>query len=125
MKNIQNVLSEALNSYNLEINEKSISNDINEVILEILVNDEPFEKINSFFYSKREPERILKSSVNYVLILLERAKYRVQRFQKNNHNYLYIIKKIDYFIEYLINYDNLYLTWLSLYVINIIIEKIN
>lgn len=105
MKNIQIVIAEALHSYELEINDKSISKEINHTLLEILVNDEPFEKINHYFYSKRDTEKILQSSVKYVITVLERAKYRVEISQKNNlsptHICLYIIKKIEAFIKYL------------------------
>lgn len=105
MKNLQIVIAEALHSYELEINDKSISKEINHTLLEILVNDEPFEKINHYFYSKRESKKFLKSSVSYVITVLERAKYRVEISQKNNlspaHICLYVVKKIESFIEYL------------------------
>jgi len=44
MKNLQIVIADALHSYELEYIEESISKEINRTILEILVNDEPFEK---------------------------------------------------------------------------------
>ena len=105
MKNLQIVIAEALHSYELENIKKSISKEINHTILEILVNDEAFEKINSYLYSKRDPKKVLKSSIHYVITLLERAKYRVEKSQQNSHSplhiCLYVIKKIEGFIEYL------------------------
>ena|SRR5690606_34764824 len=105
MKNLQIVIAQALHSYELENPDKSISKEINHTILEILVNDEPFEKINSYLYSKKDPKKVLKSSIHYVIVLLERAKYRVEKAQQNNisplHICLYVIKKIEGFIEYL------------------------
>jgi len=70
-----------------------------------VVNDESFEKIDCYLYSKKDPKKILKSSIHYVIALLERAKYRVEKAQQNNvsplHICLYVIKKIEGFIEYL------------------------
>lgn len=105
MKNLQRIIVQALHSYELEHIEQSISKEINDTILEILVNDGPFEKINSYLYSKKDPKKVLKSSIHYVIAVLERAKYRVEKAQKNNispfHICLYVIKKIEGFIEYL------------------------
>ncbi|ATO20533.1 hypothetical protein BS636_13055 [Acinetobacter sp. LoGeW2-3] len=105
MKNLQIVIADALHSYELEHIEESISKEINRTILEIVVNDEPFEKINSYLYSKREPKKVLKSSIDYLIALLERAKYRVEKYQQYGqsplHVCLYVIKKIEDFIEYL------------------------
>ena len=54
---------------------------------------------------QKRSEKILKSSIHYVIALLERAKYRVEKAQQNNvsplHICLYVIKKIEGFIEYL------------------------
>lgn len=54
---------------------------------------------------KKIRKKILKSSIHYVIALLERAKYRVEKAQQNNvsplHICLYVIKKIEGFIEYL------------------------
>ncbi|MGI1795608.1 hypothetical protein [Acinetobacter variabilis] len=105
MKNLQIVIAPALHSYELEHIEQSISHEINNTILEIMVNDEFFEKIDCYLYSKKDPKKILKSSIHYVIALLERAKYRVEKAQQNNvsplHICLYVIKKIEGFIEYL------------------------
>ncbi|MCU4630084.1 hypothetical protein EGK58_007280 [Acinetobacter variabilis] len=105
MKNLQIVIAQALHSYELEHIEQSISHEINNTILEIVVNDESFEKIDCYLYSKKDPKKILKSSIHYVIALLERAKYRVEKAQQNNvsplHICLYVIKKIEGFIAYL------------------------
>ncbi|WPC33619.1 MULTISPECIES: hypothetical protein [unclassified Acinetobacter] len=105
MKNLQIVIAPALHSYELEHIEQSISHEINNTILEIVVNDESFEKIDCYLYSKKDPKKILKSSIHYVIALLERAKYRVEKAQQNNvsplHICLYVIKKIEGFIAYL------------------------
>ena len=105
MKNLQIMITQALHSYELEHIEQSISKDINDTILEILVNDGPFEKIDCYLYSKKEPKKVLKSSTHYLIALLERAKYRVEKAQQNNltplHICLYVIKKIEGFIAYL------------------------
>ncbi|MGE8557628.1 MULTISPECIES: hypothetical protein [unclassified Acinetobacter] len=105
MKNLQIVIAQALHSYELEHIEQSIGKEINDTLLQILVNDEPFEKISSYLYSKKDPKKVLKSSIHYVIALLERAKYRVEKAQQNNlsplHICLYVIKKIEGFIEYL------------------------
>ena len=105
MKNLQIVIAQALHSYELEHIEQSISHEINNTILEIVVNDESFEKIDCYLYSKKDPKKILKSSIYYVIALLERAKYRVEKAQQNNvsslHICLYVIKKIEGFIAYL------------------------
>ncbi|WP_312309603.1 hypothetical protein [Acinetobacter variabilis] len=105
MKNLQIVIAQALHSYELEHIEQSISHEINNTILEIVVNDESFEKIDGYLYSKKDPKKILKSSIHYVIALLERAKYSVEKAQQNNvsplHICLYVIKKIEGFIEYL------------------------
>lgn len=105
MKNLQIVIAQALHSYELEHIEQSISHEINNTILEIVVNDESFEKIDCYSYSKKDPKKILKSSIHYVIALLERAKYRVEKAQQNNvsplHICLYVIKKIEGFIAYL------------------------
>ena len=81
MKNLQIVIAPALHSYELEHIEQSISHEINNTILEIVVNDESFEKIDCYLYSKKDPKKILKSSIHYVIALLERAKYRVEKAQ--------------------------------------------
>lgn len=52
MKNLQIVIAQALYSYEPGHIEQSISEEIN-TILEILVNDGPFEKIDSYLYSKK------------------------------------------------------------------------
>jgi len=105
MKNLQIVIAQALHFYELEHIEQSISHEINNTILEIVVNDESFEKIDCYLYSKKDPKKILKSSIHYVIALLERAKYRVEKAQQNNvsplHICLYVIKKIEGFIAYL------------------------
>ncbi|WP_312331538.1 hypothetical protein [Acinetobacter variabilis] len=105
MKNLQIVIAQALHSYELEHIEQSISHKINNTILEIVVNDESFEKIDCYLYSKKDPKKILKSSIHYVIALLERAKYKVEKAQQNNvsplHICLYVIKKIEGFIAYL------------------------
>lgn len=105
MKNLQIVIAQALHSYELEHIKQSISHEINNTILEIVVNDESFEKIDCYLYSKKDPKKILKSSIHYVIALLERAKYRVEKAQQNNvsplHICLYVIKKIEGFIAYL------------------------
>ena len=105
MKNLQIVIAQALHSYELEHMEQSISKYINDTILEILVNDGPFEKIDCYLYSKKDPKKILKSSIHYVIALLERAKYRVEKAQQNNLSpldiCLYVVKKIEGFIDYL------------------------
>jgi len=105
MKNLQIVIAQALHSYELEHIEQSISHEINNTILEIVVNDESFEKIDCYLYSKKDPKKILKSSIYYIITLLERAKYRVEKAQQNNvsplHICLYVIKKIEGFIAYL------------------------
>ena len=105
MKNLQIVIAQALHSYELEHIEQAISTEINNTILEILVNDEPFDKIDSYLYSKKDSKKLLKSSIHYVIALLERAKYRVEKAQQNNlsplHICLYVIQKIEGFIEYL------------------------
>lgn len=105
MKNLQIVIAQALHSYELKHIEQSISHEINNTILEIVVNDESFEKIDCYLYSKKDPKKILKSSIHYVIALLERAKYRVEKAQQNNvsplHICLYVIKKIEGFIAYL------------------------
>ncbi|MFB6329132.1 hypothetical protein [Acinetobacter variabilis] len=105
MKNLQIVIAQALHFYELEHIEQSISYEINNTILEIVVNDESFEKIDCYLYSKKNPKKILKSSIYYVIALLERAKYRVKKAQQNNvsplHICLYVIKKIEGFIAYL------------------------
>jgi len=62
MKNLQIVIAQALHSYELEHIEQSISHEINNTILEIVVNDESFEKIDCYLYSKKDPKKILKSS---------------------------------------------------------------
>lgn len=99
------MIRQALHSYELEHIGQSISKEITDTILEILVNDGPFEKINSYLYSKKDPKKVLNSSIHYVIALLERAKYRVEKAQQNNlsplHICLYVIKKIEGFIEYL------------------------
>ncbi len=101
MNNLQIVIAQALHSYEFEHMEQSISKSISDTILEILVNDGPFEKIDCYLYSKK----ILKSSIHYVIAVLERAKYRVQKAQQDNlsplYICLYVIKKIEGFIEYL------------------------
>ena len=55
--------------------------------------------------SKKDSKKILKSSIHYVIAVLERAKYRVQKAQQDNlsplYICLYVIKKIEGFIEYL------------------------
>jgi hypothetical protein len=105
MKNLQIVIAQALHSYEFEHMEQSISKSISDTILEILVNDEPFEKIDCYLYSKKDSKKILKSSIHYVIAVLERAKYKVQKAQQDNLSLLYIclyvIKKIEGFIEYL------------------------
>ena|SRR5690606_35678371 len=105
MKSLQIVIAQALYSYESGHIEQSISEEINNTILEILVNDGPFEKIDSYLYSKKDPKKILKSSIPYIIALLERAKYRVEKAQKNNlssfHICLYVINKIELFIKYL------------------------
>ena len=54
---------------------------------------------------KKDSKKILKSSIHYVIAVLERAKYRVQKAQQDNlsplYICLYVIKKIEGFIEYL------------------------
>jgi hypothetical protein len=110
MKNLQIVIAQALHSYELEHIEQSISHEINNTILEIVVNDESFEKIDCYLYSKKDPKKILKSSIHYVIALLERAKYRVEKAQQNNvsplHICLYVIKKIEGFIDiYRLNFS--------------------
>ena len=105
MKNLQIVIAQALHSYEFEHMEQSISKFISDTILEILVNDGPFEKIDCYLYSKKDSKKILKSSIPYVIAVLERAKYRVQKAQQDNlsplYICLYVIKKIEGFIEYL------------------------
>jgi len=105
MKNLQIVIAQALHSYELEHIEQSISHEINNTILEIVVNDESFEKIDCYLYSKKDSKKILKSSIHYVIAVLERAKYRVQKAQQDNlsplYICLYVIKKIEGFIDYL------------------------
>ena len=56
MKNLQIVIAQALHSYELEHIEQSISHEINNTILEIVVNDESFEKIDCYLYSKKDPK---------------------------------------------------------------------
>ena len=105
MKNLEVVIAQALHSYELEHIEQSISKNINDAILKILVDDGPFAKIDCYLYSKKDSKKILKSSIHYVIALLERAKYRVQKAQRDNlsplYICLYVIKKIEGFIEYL------------------------
>lgn len=105
MKNLQIVLADALYSYEWENIEKSISKEINDTLLLILVNNEPFDKIDAFIYSRKDPTKILKSSIHYIIALLERAKYRVEKYQQSGktplHICLYVIEKIDEFIDHL------------------------
>ena len=105
MKNLELVIAQALHSYELEYIEQSISKNINDTILKILAGDGSFEKINCYLYSKKDPKKILKSSIHYVIALLERAKYRIQKAQRDNlsplYICLYVINKIDIFIKYL------------------------
>lgn len=105
MKNLQIVIEQALHSYDLDNIEKSVSKEINHTILEILVNNEPFEKVESYLYSKKDSKKVLRGCIHYIIAVLERAKYRVERAKKDNvsplHICLYVIKKIEGFIEYL------------------------
>ena len=48
MNNLQIVIAQALHSYEFEHMEQSISKSISDTILEILVNDGPFEKIDCY-----------------------------------------------------------------------------
>ena len=50
MKNLQIVIAQALHLYELEHIEQSISHEINNTIVEIVVNDESFEKIDCYLY---------------------------------------------------------------------------
>lgn len=61
MKNLQIVIAQALHSYELEHIEQSISHEINNPILEIVVNDESFEKIDGYLYSKNIRKKFLKA----------------------------------------------------------------
>lgn len=61
MKNLQIVIAQALHSYELEHIEQSISHEINSTILEIVVNDESFEKIDCYLYSKKDTKKFLKA----------------------------------------------------------------
>lgn len=94
-----------MHSYELEHQEQCIGKEINETILEILVHDLSYEKINCYVYSKKDPTKILKTSIDYLIAVLERAKYRVEKYQQYGksplHVCLYVIEKIDGFITYL------------------------
>lgn len=63
------------------------------------------KKLIVTYIQRKIRKKILKSSIHYVIALLERAKYRVEKAQQNNvsplHICLYVIKKIEGFIAYL------------------------
>ena len=60
MKNLQIVIAQALHFYELEHIEQSISYEINNTILEIVVNDESFEKLIVTCIQK-DPKKSLKA----------------------------------------------------------------